>query len=95
MKKINVLSSSKAQEFLGDKYQRWFKYAVISGNIFCRESGDVFWTYSDLGYTQGHSPDGIGVICSCGNDKFHLNYGCYEIEATCSKCKKHEIVYDG
>jgi len=35
------------------------------------------------------------IVCECGNNKFTLKYGCYEITATCSECGNSQVVYDG
>ena len=49
---------------------------------------DKFWTAKELGVSPG-------VICSCGNSKFELFYGNYEINATCTNCGNSDTVYSG
>ena len=35
------------------------------------------------------------VYCACGADTFRLGYGYYECCATCVRCGKKHVVYDG
>jgi hypothetical protein len=44
-----------------------------------------FWTRND---------DQV-IRCDCGSETFSLQYGGYEISATCAKCGHEEVVYDG
>jgi len=42
---------------------------------------------------EGHP--GYEIVCECGSHHFLLNYGEYEIKATCTKCGMTDVVYDG
>lgn len=48
--------------------------------------GGKFWRPSE---------NGRPILCDCRSDTFRLQYGHYEIIATCSYCDHAETVYDG
>lgn len=63
------------------------------GRLFRRTSSGVFFylAYNPRGFCENK----ISVLCRCGNTTFKLQLPGYECLATCSKCGKEEVVYDG
>lgn len=88
------MAKPKYKVFDGDKYSRdFYDYEGASKN--------PFWDRLEQQYVDGkwvtlkktnNLPD---VICTCGNYTFELEYGDYEINATCTKCKNKNTVYSG
>jgi hypothetical protein len=64
------------------------KHFDIDGVKYRQDDNDVF--YFPAGYT-----DPSRIICRCGNDRFVLTYGSYEIFAECSVCGAKQSVYSG
>lgn len=54
-----------------------------------REVHDGFWV------KENKEDAGNGIVCTCDNDTFTLDYGVYELIAKCSKCGKQCRVYGG
>ncbi len=79
------------------------EYKIIRGLQFvrCNFGGGkppVFWTfYSDVHAEGTNAPQkgdgGPDIVCDCGNDKFTLRYGNYEMFAKCCNCGVEECVY--
>lgn len=95
--KIGIMHSSQ--------YDRTpeYKFFAYDGDIFIRRIDDeerhnkIFlrhWT-DIAGYRYDKSDDHeYDILCPCGNTKFTLKYGDYEIVATCI-CGRSETVYSG
>ena len=75
-------------------------FKTINGKRYARQTTyqECFWKICKW-LEDGDTPqDTAGVphiVCECGNDKFILSYGSYELAAKCSECGIEETVYDG
>ena len=71
------------------------EFVAINGTVYQRiESRKDFLL--DVFFRAVHiSNDAPEILCPCGNTRFTLRYGSYEILARCPECGREEVVYDG
>lgn len=59
----------------------------------------VYWQHDDqeLFYIDERMEDRtkVHIVCSCGYSSFFLEYGAWEIFASCANCGKEDSVYSG
>jgi len=67
-----------------------------------KRDGSEVWTYKGNEYSRWSGREPLmnervtpGVVCTCGSTAFQLDYGNYQLEATCPNCGNNVVVYDG
>jgi len=87
--------ASWAREKLGieptDRAPSHGLYMWHDGTLYKSYSRDDFFS-AVPGFIQPGAPE---ILCGCGETRFTLHYGMYELLARCASCGKEAVVYDG
>lgn len=72
------------------------EFVVVGGVVYeRRESKKKDYLNNVFFYADSPPGDKPEVLCPCGNFRFELHYGDYELIARCPECGRKESVYSG